>query len=392
MQRWKSENDKEWEEVRPLGSGGQSDVFLVRSPSRVEERKRHLETIMRLAGQGFDESRAREFSDAVTGYGREELPSELGALKIYKPRAPGDAAEAQALERLTIEIAALYEKGRNGLLKVLDFNKRERWIATEYHPRGTIKDNLPIFTGNALLSLASFCSLVEIVASLHEDGIIHRDIKPDNVYMTADGHLVLGDLGIALPHGSPARVTRPDETVGPWEYRPPWAEMVGRLDDVGGSFDVYMLGKLLWCMVSGNLLLPREWYDRPQYDLTKLFPTDPRMHAINSILQKCLQDSPGKCLSSAGELLAAVKPLLNAMQRGGQLLRDDVPRPCRVCGIGFYRSNDSSTRLPGTAALLHWVTRKEGQSYVQTHADEGTTFAQLLICDKCGHVQLFKVK
>lgn len=391
MRRWKSTNG-DWEEIRPLGKGGQSEVFLVRGPGRVKERANQLDKIRELSGQGFNDSRAQEFADAVSGYVREERPSELGALKIYTPRADGPDADSQALSRLEIEIKTLHKSGRSGLLKVIDYDKRERWVVTEYYPRGTIKDNPSAFTGNAPLSLASFRDLVEAVAALHKDGIIHRDIKPDNVFMRADGRLVLGDFGIALPQGLPARVTRPEESVGPWEYRPPWADMVGRLDDVDASFDVYMLGKLLWCMVSGSLLLPREWYDRPEYDLTKRFPTDPQMYAINAILQKCLRDRADKCLRNASELLAVVSPLLNAMQRGGQPLEDDVPRPCRVCGVGFYRQQREHPTQREQTATIQWVTPKVPGRYAQPYANAGAILAEFLICDKCGHIQLFSIR
>lgn len=390
MQRWKSaKKEGEWEEIRLLGKGGQSEVFLVRSPARVESRRGHLKTLMELSGQGFDESRARRFGEAAWEYGRQEHQSELGALKLYNARPGWLGADEQALERLKIEIDVLNE-GRTGLPKLLDYDKSKRWVATEFYAKGTLEDNLPKFAGDAQLSLTVFRSLVEIVAGLHKDEIVHRDVKPANVFLDASGRPILGDFGIAMPADQPARLTFTNESVGPWDYRPPWAEG-GRLTEVTPTFDVYMLGKLLWCIVSGNLKLPREWYDRPDYDVTKRFPTDPHMHAINAILEKCLQDRPDKCLPNASELLLIVDSHLRAMQRGGQMLRDGVPRPCRVCGSGFYRPHDSPSGLPGTAVLLQWVTPEAGGRYAQPYRDQGAVHVQCLICDKCGHLQLFRM-
>src|SRR5229473_2730954 len=96
-----------WEEVKPLGKGGQSEVFLVRNSVRIAERKKHLARLMELSGQGFNEVRAQQFTEATLGYGRDEHAYELGALKVYNPRAAGAAAEQQALDRLKIEIAVL---------------------------------------------------------------------------------------------------------------------------------------------------------------------------------------------------------------------------------------------------------------------------------------------
>jgi hypothetical protein len=44
---------------------------------------------------------------------------------------------------------------------------------------------------------------------------------------------------------------------------PQWGDLGERLEHVQPNFDVYMLGKLLWCMVSGRLKLPREYHKKP---------------------------------------------------------------------------------------------------------------------------------
>src|SRR5882724_12000029 len=113
-----------WEEVKRLGKGGQSEVFLVRNSVRIAERKKQLDKLMELSGQGFNDIRAQQFTEATLGYGREEQPSELGALKIYNPRAAGVEAEQQALSRLQIEIKVLGQN-RRGLPRLLDSNEAE---------------------------------------------------------------------------------------------------------------------------------------------------------------------------------------------------------------------------------------------------------------------------
>ncbi len=221
MRLWKGAS--EWQEIKPLGRGGQSEVFLVRNSIRVAERKKHLDKIMELSAQSFNDIRAMQFTEATLGYGRVELTSELGALKVYNPRAAGPTAEQQAVERLKIEIAVLGQS-RQGLPKLLDCNESERWIVTEYLPGGTLEDNLLRYAGRPLLSLTAFRSLVETVAGLHTDSIFHRDIKPANVFIRDDGSLVLGDFGIAFLPNLPERLTFTNESVGPRDYMPPWAE------------------------------------------------------------------------------------------------------------------------------------------------------------------------
>jgi serine/threonine protein kinase len=378
MRQWRGAT--EWEEVKPLGKGGQSEVFLVRNSARIQERKKHLAKLMELAGQGFNDVRAQQFTEATLGYGREDRPSDLGALKIYNPRAAGPAAEQQALGRLKIEIAVLGQY-RRGLPRLLDSNESEHWIVTELCSGGTLEDHVLRYRGNTLLSLITFRQLVESVAVLHKENIFHRDIKPANIFIGDDGNRILGDFGIAFLPDLPERLTFTNESVGPHDYMPPWAETEERLEKVSGAFDVYMLGKLLWCMVAGRLKLIREWYTRPEFDLTVKFQGDPQMHMINAILEKCLHDSPEKCLPRAGELLLVVEGHLNVMRRGGQMLRDGVPRPCRVCGIGFYKQEGAGPKgsQAGTQLL------DDNRVHV------GVIYFRPLVCDYCGHVEFFKV-
>jgi len=385
VQRWRG--FREWEEIRPLGAGGQSKVFLVRNWERIEERQKHLKKLMELAGQGFNEITAQEFTAAILGYGRDDYASELGALKIYNPRAAGPDAEEQALGRLRTEIAALSQNKR-GLPKLLDSSESERWIVTEYFPQGTLENHLLSFRGNPILSLTVFRSLVETVAGLHKENIFHRDIKPANIFVGNDGSLILGDFGIAFLPNLPERLTFTNESVGPRDYMPPWAETEDRLEGIDGRFDVYELGKVLWCMVAGRLKLMREWHRRPEFDLTVKFPNEPWIHMINAVLDKCLNENPRECLPAASELMLLVDAHLSVMRRGGQMIKEGTPRPCRVCGQGFYQPGGSGTTGQVLALPVGSVSVPGASSASWGH--DGALYARTFICDYCGNVLLFK--
>lgn len=374
-----------WETIgNPLGAGGQSTVYLTRGPTRMNERERDIETIHSFSpwGTTMQETRMQktgEFADAVANYGRVELPTELGALKEFKLRDD----EQQAINRLKQEVDVLRE-GRPGLPRLLDFNINERWMVTEYFPNGTLEDNHSKYEGDARGALAAFLSLVTTVAALHGQGIVHRDIKPANVFVRHDDELILGDFGIVFLPNQAARLTRTNETVGPHDYMPPWAEVGGRLVDVTPKVDIYMLGKLLWCMVSGRLRLPREWFDRPDYDLTTIFPDDPAIHMVNVILKRCVVERATDCQTSATDLANIASTFVNMLERGGQLLHVGIPRPCRICGHGHYRDEGyaaTQPRIPKEApvGLRLWV----GGS------DTATLSVFPYVCDTCGHVQFF---
>jgi serine/threonine protein kinase len=330
---------------------------------------------------------ARRYSVAALDFARDEYPSELGALKVYDRRNRGPEAENEALGRLQREIGVL-EQRRPGLLKILDSNESEGWIVTEYCHRGTLDKHLYRYKGNAKGALKSFCSLVETVAGLHlqKEPIVHRDIKPQNIFLGDTDELLLGDFGIVFLPNQPERLTVTGESVGPHDYMPPWALLGERLETIDPNFDVYMLGKVLWCMVAGRLKLPFQYHRDPRFDLTVLYPNDPAMNAINRILDKCIVERPELCLSSAHDLRLMVNAFLAMMERHGQLLNDDVPRPCRVCGVGYYKPEKPMTGQPNATVGLQL-------SRVADNVNEhiGVLRLQPFTCDKCKHVQFFRV-
>jgi serine/threonine protein kinase len=364
----------EWEKIRPLGSGGQSDVYLVRSPDRVSERTECLRRI-RTALQGGQQA---ELADAIASYSRPESLSELGAKKIFKIRE--GSTERQALDRLQQEFAIL-KQNRPGLPRLLDSNESERWIVTELFPNGTVEDNILRYKGKSAFALKAFLSLVNTVTQLHDDGIVHRDIKPANVFVKQDDELVLGDFGIVFVPDQPARLTRTGESVGPHDYMPPWADIGGRLDNVNGNFDVYMLGKLLWCMVSGRLVLRREWFRQSQNDVSVMFSDDPHAYMINTILEKCVVENEKDCVG-IHDIRAMVIAFVSLIEQGGQLLQDEVPRPCHVCGHGKYRPELFGQTVPKFNMRL-W--NMSGGAQDINHAT-----VRLFVCSSCGHMAFFR--
>jgi serine/threonine protein kinase len=279
----------------------------------------------------LENSRVSELAEATWSYARPDAPEELGAMKIFGIRED----EQQSLARLKQEIQIL-RQNRPGLAKLLDSNESERWMVTEYFPEGTLEDNILRYEGKPALALKAFLSLVKTVSQLHSEDIVHRDTKPANVFVRSNDELVLGDFGIVFIPDQPARLTRTNESVGPHDYMPPWADVGTRLAKVEPNFDVYMLGKLLWSMVSGRPVLRREWFAQPENDVTRLFPHDPHSYMINDILEHCVVEKPDKCFTTAGDLLLQVLSFVETIKQRGQILWDNIPRPCHVCGNGHY--------------------------------------------------------
>jgi serine/threonine-protein kinase len=89
------------------------------------------------------------------------------------------------------------------------------------------------------------------LAAAHEKGIVHRDVKPDNVFLTKDGGTRLLDFGLARMKEPGGEVTRTGVTIGTPEFMPP-EQAMGRRDAVDARSDVWGLGATLFTAITGR--------------------------------------------------------------------------------------------------------------------------------------------
>jgi serine/threonine-protein kinase len=149
--------------------------------------------------------------------------------------------------------------------------------------------------------------------ALHEAGVVHRDIKPDNIMVRADGeHAVLMDLGAAqLADDAEGRLTRTRQFVGTLRYASP--EQVLAVGGLDRRSDVYSLGATLWELLTlrglygSDAELPKgELERRIQYAeperLRKYHPSiAPDLEAV---VQKCLEKDAAHRYATAADLAA----------------------------------------------------------------------------------------
>ena len=262
-----------WEVIKSISRGGQGQVYKVRDMSGIPNTRSQwknlrsaLTDLVSVNDDLIHERASLEVFDEIRWIASESQ-APMGALKEFLPLKEGAAEdEAAALERMKRELSTLKAVNHPSLVKVLDSNLDQKWFVMEYHEGGTLSNRLGAYKGRVLDALMAFRPIVDAVSALHAEKVVHRDIKPDNIFIASDGHLVLADCGLAFRLENQDRLTLTFENVGTRDFQPPWSYGM-RLADVQPAFDVFSLAKVLWAMVSGRPKFPLWYFERPNNDL-----------------------------------------------------------------------------------------------------------------------------
>ncbi|MBU2574338.1 MAG: protein kinase [Elusimicrobia bacterium] len=373
-----SEKQKNWRTIGELGEGGQGKVSLV------EKLGYHNEVVNKVVGS-IRRLVTAEKAEIIneTAYSLPLFFSEfMNDLKENKYRgalkqlhASENADYRKALERMEIEIAGMEKISHPNIVKILDKNLNDGWFVMEYFEHGTLDKHLPIFKGDVLRSLYAFRKLVEAVAAMHAQKLVHRDIKPQNIYLKAPGDLVLGDLGlIFMQEADKTRISEAYENVGSRDWMPGWAQGK-KIEQINPSFDVYCLAKVLWAMISGKTKLHFWYYYLKENDLEQLFPSKEEMPLINKLFSQCIVEFEKDIkIKNAAELLAEIDKTIMQVGIKVQRLAGNTARRCLVCGAGIYQLVVNGNP---TAAENFGIT---------PHGNSGF---KVYTCNNCGHVQLF---
>lgn len=274
----------------------------------------------------------------------------LKVLQAEKARSP------EAVKRFEREAMAGAAIRHRNIVHAYDFSRDEHmhYLVMEYIEGRNV---LQLLTEDGRLGPREAARLMRQAANglqfAHQSGVVHRDVKPSNLMVSADGRLTLLDLGLARYDGDDENLTRGGAVLGVAAFIAP--EQVADSHSVDGRADLYGLGASFWLATTGK--------KPPVYGMFEPPPARTPFEAAEyeqllAIIQKCMALKPADRYQSAADLSAALTPLAGDIQ----VINTPPPAAARVPG----RSSTSTPKLDSSRS----ASRSSGSHSVLDDADE----------------------
>jgi serine/threonine protein kinase len=250
----------------------------------------------------------------------EEL-HETVALKIIRPELVG---EEELVERFKREVRIARQIHHPNVIRIFEFGRATEQDKTFYYLTMELLPGVDLATWLEKRGAISLNEILEIGLQLcdgldeaHRSGVVHRDIKPQNIFIDENGRATLMDFGISRLATLPG-LTSGSQLMGTPRYMSP--EQVGGRYELDHRSDIYSLGVVLYELCTRQVPFigktPVEIALRHIQDV----PEPPRKinaqipNSLEKVILSCLHKEPDSRYESVGELRAA---LLAVAQESG---------------------------------------------------------------------------
>jgi len=246
------------------------------------------------------------------------------ALKLLKPEI---AADKKTIERFQNELKFARKISHRNVCRMYDLNKEEGsyYITMEYVPGEDLKNTIrrvgPLGAGKTIFIAKQVCEGLE---EAHRLGVVHRDLKPQNIMIDKEGNARIMDFGIARSLTAKG-ITGAGVMIGTPEYMSPEQAEVKEVDQ---RSDIYSLGVILYEMVTGRVPFEGETPLGIAMKHKSEVPKDPKeLNAqipddLSRVILRCMEKDKEKRYQSAGE----VRSELENIERGIPTTEREIPK------------------------------------------------------------------
>lgn len=294
----------------------------------------------------------------------------LVAVKILKPELASDAEfrrrfhdESQAVAMLShSNIVAVYDVSRSDDLDYIVMELIDGLTLKQYMQ----KRGAPLNWREALHFITQ---IVRALGHAHSRGIIHRDIKPQNILVLRDGNVKVTDFGIARV-ASAAQTTLTQEALGSVHYISPEQARGSHID---GRSDLYSAGVVLYEMLTGRLPFEGETPVSIAIQHINSIPIPPRdlnpgiPPTLEAITLKAMAPKPENRYSSADDMLADLEEFRKnpdaALPGQEQKENDLLDEPTRVVPVSEIKQEAQRTAPQRQNAAQRGKQSRPSESY-----------------------------
>jgi eukaryotic-like serine/threonine-protein kinase len=260
----------------------------------------------------------------------EALDPRLDRRVAIKVLAPHLLSRPDALARFEREARLVASLSHPNVVAIFDIgvdDEARRFVVTELLEGDTLRGRLgegPIPWRNALEMIIAVCNGLE---AAHSRGIVHRDVKPENVFLTLDGQIKVLDFGLArLDELRSGALSETEKTIA----RTPAGLVLGTVgymspEQVRGDAaeirsDLFSVGCILYELLTGERPFNRPTQAETMHAILKEQPAPMASLRsgipleLESIVFRCLEKEPAKRFFAAHDLSVALRALLTGSQ------------------------------------------------------------------------------
>ncbi len=324
-------------------------------------------------------------SDTIAGYEIVEKVGQGGVGTVYRARqpmldrtvalkvlAPHLANDAEYVARFRREATAAAQLNHLGIVAIYAAGEQDgaHYIAMEYVEGETLARRLERHGRLKATEAIAICVyLAEALRYAWDKArLIHRDIKPDNIFLSTNGEVKLGDLGLArCVGGDSTHVTLHGTAWGTPHYMSP--EQARGERDLDQRSDIYSLGCTLYCIISGQtpydgadvFSIMNKHVNEPPPTILKVLPTCPTPVVL--LLAKMLAKNPNDRYQDYDELVTDLRDAhqqLTNPQASPPVAANESPKPASAkASFAIIYGVAGVVAIAVLAGVMLWAPWKE---------------------------------